>query len=486
MSKRLHLSSDFSWVCCGFSNFLRRRRVFKLTHTPEEFFVNEQMCLVTYEILVRFRKKVLSRGDILDEVENIFGLIAEMSIKAISAARLGTVLFDELLNVIVDLMDGFDSPLTWKRSNQKLRDSLENALPARHPKILLPSMDSFREHSLIGQGGFGTVYKTTFGGMPLALKLIERHTCEPFKGLFHEKAAIRLLRHPRIVVTHASFRCSRGYVLLMEPVNGIDLYRLIHSFRNLSHTVTKFLTAQLVSAVLYMHSTGFLHRDIKPSNVIITSGCALKLCDFDTCKISIGKYPSVRPSRNFNRRSSAEFHDAMFNGTVTYTAPEVLNQLPWSVGLTNYHMYCGSSPFRFSRSVSRKRMSYVLRTYNIIYPAWCAATADFLNFSKVLLRKNPQLRLGSKSYRDLVGHKYFSGIPWSAVESSSAVLRDDQIEGMLGVGEGLITKTLLKKKKRKHFIELVDMQNCPHQYPLLTFVSEEFGKLLLARSSAEQ
>lgn len=68
-------------------NFLRRERVVKLTRTPEEFFVKEQLCLVAYEFLIRARKMVLSRADITDSVVNILGLIADMSGKSIPAAH---------------------------------------------------------------------------------------------------------------------------------------------------------------------------------------------------------------------------------------------------------------------------------------------------------------------------------------------------------------------------------------------------------------
>lgn len=59
----------------------------KLTHTPQEFFMTEQMCLMSYELLIRFRKNVLAKADVTDTIENIFELIKDMNSKSAHAAH---------------------------------------------------------------------------------------------------------------------------------------------------------------------------------------------------------------------------------------------------------------------------------------------------------------------------------------------------------------------------------------------------------------
>lgn len=68
------------------------------------------------------------------------------------------------------------------------------------------------------------------------------------------------------------------------------------------------------------------------------------------------------------------------------------------------------------------------------------------------------VRLGSKSYRDLVGHKYFSGVSWEAVESSTFILNDEQIEHMIESRKDCNPAVLLKKKMQKRIIKLSDME----------------------------
>ena len=137
----------------------------------------------------------------------------------------------------------------------------------------------------------------------------------------------------------------------------------------------------------------------------------------------------------------------------------------------------------------------------------------------------PTVRLGSKSYRDVIEHKYFSGVSWSVAGSSDHVATHDQIEKMLKNKKEFFLKRLLRKirKHRKQVIKLTDLKVCgsfddyrmsrnrqnhwivslaktkswileqtflkswfqdfSQQYPLFTFVSEDFGKLLSGQTS---
>ena len=42
----------------------------------------------------------------------------------------------------------------------------------------------------------------------------------------------------------------------------------------------RWLTAELVNAVEYMHSKGVLHRDLKPENILLDDEGHIKLVDF--------------------------------------------------------------------------------------------------------------------------------------------------------------------------------------------------------------
>jgi mitogen-activated protein kinase 15 len=42
----------------------------------------------------------------------------------------------------------------------------------------------------------------------------------------------------------------------------------------------KYITYQIIKALLYLHSGGLVHRDLKPSNLLVDSKCKIKLADF--------------------------------------------------------------------------------------------------------------------------------------------------------------------------------------------------------------
>jgi mitogen-activated protein kinase 15 len=42
----------------------------------------------------------------------------------------------------------------------------------------------------------------------------------------------------------------------------------------------KYITAQTLRALRYLHSAELLHRDLKPSNILLNSDCKTRICDF--------------------------------------------------------------------------------------------------------------------------------------------------------------------------------------------------------------
>jgi 3-phosphoinositide dependent protein kinase-1 len=46
----------------------------------------------------------------------------------------------------------------------------------------------------------------------------------------------------------------------------------------------RFVAAEIINILEYMHSKGIAHRDLKPSNLMIDENYHLKLVDFGTAK----------------------------------------------------------------------------------------------------------------------------------------------------------------------------------------------------------
>lgn len=62
--------------------------------------------------------------------------------------------------------------------------------------------------------------------------------------------------------------------------------------------------------------------------MMIMVGCRVKLIDFDTAKVCIGKY-AKRLLKTFFERTNNEFNDGELAGTISYMAPEMLNNVEY-------------------------------------------------------------------------------------------------------------------------------------------------------------
>ena len=65
-----------------------------------------------------------------------------------------------------------------------------------------------------------------------------------------------------------------------------DLADLVKKYGSLSLPCAQWYTAQIVDAVLWIHSKGIVHRDVKPENMLLDSELRVKLTDFGSAYIS--------------------------------------------------------------------------------------------------------------------------------------------------------------------------------------------------------
>lgn len=175
--------------------------------------------------------------------------------------------------------------------------------------------------------------------------------------------------------------------------------------------------------------TGFIHRDVKPSNLLLLSGCRLKLIDFDTVKVGMGKFRNWH-MHNFYRRTASEFHDRESAGTRAYFPPEVLSRKAygrcidwWATGVTLYEMVCGRLPFRADENTTaRNNLADVIKKASFDYPEGIEVNPSEKDFIARCLTKKPSARLCSKGgYEEYRRHIYLRGIDWSDVERWSTI-----------------------------------------------------------------
>lgn len=149
----------------------------------------------------------------------------------------------------------------------------------------------YRIVRLIGQGGFGAVYRAwdTAISQPVAIKENLDTGHESQKQFYREASFLARLRHPNLprVTDHFTIP-GQGQYLVMDFVEGQNLKELLLT-RNQPLTEADALPwiEQIFDALAYLHTLDppIIHRDIKPANIIITPDGKPMLVDFGVSKI---------------------------------------------------------------------------------------------------------------------------------------------------------------------------------------------------------
>uniref|UniRef100_M0ZZ83 non-specific serine/threonine protein kinase n=1 Tax=Solanum tuberosum TaxID=4113 RepID=M0ZZ83_SOLTU len=151
--------------------------------------------------------------------------------------------------------------------------------------------NNFSREEMLGQGGFGGVYKGYLREYDsyIAVKRISRESKQGIKEYASEVRIISRLRHKHLVQLVGSCHQKRELLLVYEfmPNGSLDH----HLFKGKSHLTwpIRFKIAQgLASALFYLREEWeqcVVHRDIKSSNIMLDSNFNAKLGDFGLARL---------------------------------------------------------------------------------------------------------------------------------------------------------------------------------------------------------
>jgi len=195
-----------------------------------------------------------------------------------------------------------------------------------------------------------------------------------------ECSILRALDHPCIIRLFEVFDTTQAVYIVMELVEGGELFDRVVAQGQLDEKTTKFLFRQMCLGVKYLHDRSITHRDLKPENVLLvqpeTNETIIKITDFGL-------------SRFINETSLMK----TFCGTPNYLAPEVLatrgessytNKVDvWSLGVILYICLVGYPPFSSSESGKPMNDQIINGLYTFPDEFW----SDVSDSVKDLIRK---------------------------------------------------------------------------------------------------
>jgi serine/threonine protein kinase len=197
------------------------------------------------------------------------------------------------------------------------------------------TLGKYRILSLLGSGGFGTVYlaEDTWIDKKVAIKIPHRQNLD-FGELLREPRLLASVNHPNIVAITTAEKQDHLFFIVMEYVTGETLETIIERDGALELPRALDYTVQICNAVEHAHHQGVIHRDLRPANVLVSDQDVCKVADFGT-----------------SRFLEIAAHGTTVIGSPPYMAPEqfqgkaVFASDLYSLGVTMYQMLTGVLPY---------------------------------------------------------------------------------------------------------------------------------------------
>ena len=204
------------------------------------------------------------------------------------------------------------------------------------------TIGQYRTISMVGQGGFGTVYKAQNQNMPdwiRAIKELHFSDASALKRFQQEAQLLMAINHKNIPRIYDYIVEKNRHYIIMDWIEGHTLSRVAY-LRQLTENELVAVGLECTSALMYLHTRPqpIFHRDIKPENLMFVWGAAFHgwLMDLGIAKVAgtLQQKRSVVGTRNYSspqqqRGEEPEAGDDIFGlGASWYEVMAPFN-LPW-------------------------------------------------------------------------------------------------------------------------------------------------------------
>eukprot|EP01128_Nolandella_sp_AFSM9_P012850 TRINITY_DN9689_c0_g1_i1.p1 TRINITY_DN9689_c0_g1~~TRINITY_DN9689_c0_g1_i1.p1 ORF type:complete len:382 (+),score=129.78 TRINITY_DN9689_c0_g1_i1:58-1146(+) len=253
----------------------------------------------------------------------------------------------------------------------------------------------------LGRGGFSVVVEATRkeDGEKYAIKIVEKNVIkEDIKLLKREIDIMKKVDHENILKLFEIYEDDVNVYIVMELINGSELFDRIVDKGYYSEANTTHLVKQILSAVQYLHDIGIAHRDLKPEN-LLCSGTgdeeSVKIADFGLSKMFDGNEMLMTSC-----------------GTPGYVAPEVLmcesydkSVDMWGIGIITYILLAGYPPF-YAENDTALFEKIMGAEYDFDDECWDDVSDLAKDFIQHLLVKDPNKRFTAEQALE---HEWLQG-----------------------------------------------------------------------------
>lgn len=206
----------------------------------------------------------------------------------------------------------------------------------------------YQLNARLKSGSFATVCRGTHRASKkcVAVKCIQRKQLTPAEdvAIFNEVDILCSIKHERICPIIDFFAEEECYFIVMEFMEGGDVFDRIGKLKSYNEEVARDLVFEMLTAIEYLHKNNIAHCDLKPKNLLLRS------LDSDSCVVLADfGFASQVYSPNSLTKSC---------GTPYFVAPEILfgngydcKADMWSVGVILYALLSGSLPFLGTRHI---------------------------------------------------------------------------------------------------------------------------------------
>nr|GLL21071.1 probable serine/threonine protein kinase IRE [Ipomoea trifida] len=304
------------------------------------------------------------------------------------------------------------------------------------------SIEDFEIIKPISRGAFGRVFlaKKRATGDLFAIKVLKKSDLirkNAVESILAERDILISVRNPFVVRFFYSFTCRDNLYLVMEYLNGGDLFSLLRNLGCLDEDMVRVYIAEIVLALEYLHSLNIIHRDLKPDNLLIGPDGHIKLTDFGLSKVGLinstddlsgSSGSALLGNGKLNAQSSFKREKQQKDsvvGTPDYLAPEILLGVGhgatadwWSIGVIIFELLVGIPPFNAEHP---QQIFNNIMNRDIPWPRVPdEISSEAYDLINKLLIENPVQRLGATGTGEVKRHPFFKDINWDTLARQKA------------------------------------------------------------------